>query len=50
MFAGREGWTVITAVAEENIYFVDPDILNRTGPRVVDAVEEMAAMFHPEKF
>ena len=50
VFAARDGWNVITAVAEENIYFIDPDIINRTGPRVVDAVEQMVKFFHPYKF
>lgn len=49
-FAQREGWAGIKAVQEEKIYFVNPDITSRTGPRVVDAVEEMARLFHPDRF
>lgn len=49
-FAQREGWDALTAVREGRIYFVDPDITSRTGPRVVDAVEEMARIFHPDRF
>lgn len=49
-FAQRNGWDVVTAVIEDQIYFVDPDILSRTGPRVVDAVEEITRLIHPDKF
>lgn len=49
-FFGREGWEVITAVSEDKIYFVNPDITSRTGPRIVEAVEEIARMLHPDKF
>lgn len=49
-FDQRTGWDVVTAVKEDRIFFVDPDILNRTGPRVVDAVEEIARLIHPDKF
>lgn len=49
-FAEREGWAGIKAVQEGKIFFVDPDKTSRTGPRVVDAVEEMAKLFHPDRF
>lgn len=49
-FSQRNGWDVVTAVREDQIFFVDPDILSRTGPRVVDAVEEIARLLHPDKF
>ncbi|HCX77840.1 MAG TPA: cobalamin-binding protein, partial [Firmicutes bacterium] len=46
----REGWDVITAVAEDSIYFVDPDITSRTGPRIAEAVEAFARILHPDLF
>jgi iron complex transport system substrate-binding protein len=49
-FATREGWDVITAVAENQIFFVNPDITSRTGPRIADAVEAFARILHPELF
>lgn len=49
-FAQRNGWNVVNAVREEQIFFVDQDALTRTGPRVVDAVEELARILHPERF
>lgn len=50
MFAQREGWDIIAAVAAGEIYYVDQDIINRTGPRMVDAVEILARLFHPDIF
>jgi iron complex transport system substrate-binding protein len=49
-FAQRNGWDVVTAVIENQVFFINPDILSRTGPRVVDAVEELVRLIHPDKF
>lgn len=49
-FTAREGWDVITAVADDQIFFVNPDITSRTGPRIADAVEAFARILHPELF
>lgn len=46
----RPGWGEIRAVREGEIYGVGPDLFSRPGPRVVDAVEQMAAILHPEIF
>ena len=50
VFAQREGWDALAAIVDDNIHFINPDIINRTGPRVAEAVEVMARIFHPEKF
>lgn len=34
----------------DRIYTIDTDIVSRTGPRIVDALEEMAKMIHPQIF
>ena len=34
----------------KQIYIIDADIVSRTGPRIVDALEEMARIIHPELF
>ena len=47
---GRPGWDVIDAVVNERVYPVDPDIGNRPGPRIVDAIEQVAALLYPELF
>lgn len=48
--AERPGWDVITAVAKNAIYPIDPNIMSVPGPRLVDALEETAKIFHPEVF
>lgn len=48
--AGRPGWDAISAVVNGRIYGVDPDLVSRPGPRIVDALEELAALLYPEVF
>lgn len=40
----RPGWAVVSAVREARVYSIDADAANRPGPRVVDALEEMARL------
>jgi len=46
----RAGWDVITAVAENALYPIDPNMMSVPGPRLVDALEETAKLLHPELF
>ncbi|MGH2716684.1 MAG: ABC transporter substrate-binding protein [Thermoleophilaceae bacterium] len=46
--ASRAGWTTVSAVESGRIVVIDPDIGSRPGPRVVDALEVIAAALHPE--
>lgn len=39
---------VIEAVKSNRIYVIDADIVCRAGPRIVEALEEMAKIIHPE--
>jgi iron complex transport system substrate-binding protein len=48
--SGREGWDQITAVEEGAIYSMDDNLMSRYGPRVVDGLEQLAALVHPELF
>lgn len=48
--ASRSGWTVITAVVNGAIYPIDPDLVDRPGPRIIDGLEAMARLIHPELF
>ena len=48
--AARPGWDVIIAVQNGAIYPVDPNSMSVPGPRLVDALEETAALIHPELF
>ena len=46
----RPGWDSIQAVINGEIYPIDPNIMSVPGPRLVDALEETAKIFHPELF
>ena len=46
----RPGWSGISAVKGGRIVAIDPDLTNRPGPRIVDALERLAAALHPELF
>jgi iron complex transport system substrate-binding protein len=48
--SARPGWSAISAVQDDRIYGVDPDIISRPGPRIVDAFEELARHLYPERF
>jgi iron complex transport system substrate-binding protein len=48
--ANRTGWDVINAIQTDSIYEIDADIISRSGPRLVDALETLAKMIHPEIF
>lgn len=43
-------WSNMTAVKEGMIYVVDADLVNRSGPRIVEALEAFARIIHPELF
>ena len=46
----RPGWGSISAVKNDRIYVVDPDIVSRPGPRLADALETLARALYPERF
>lgn len=46
----RPGWGVITAVKEGAINPIDDNLVSRPGPRIVDGLEELAGIIHPELF
>ena len=43
-------WKEIPAVRSGEIHFINPDLIHRAGPRIVDGLEELARMIHPERF
>lgn len=45
--AERPGWSVIKAVQNHRVYGVDPDIVSRPGPRIVDALRALKADLYP---
>jgi iron complex transport system substrate-binding protein len=48
--ASRPGWDTMTAVANGDIYSMDDNLVSRYGPRVVDGLEQLAEIIHPELF
>jgi len=43
-------WQQLDAVKQGNIYFIDGDFISRPGPRIVQGLEEMAKIIHPDLF
>jgi len=43
-------WQGTTAVKEGRIFPIDDDLVSRSGPRIVQGLEEMARIIHPELF
>lgn len=50
MIAAREGWGDMTAVQTEAIYIIEGAVISHTGPRIVDALDLIAAALYPEYF
>ena len=47
---GRDGWQDVNAVKDGNVHDVHSDLVTRTGPRLVEGVEEIAKSIYPEIF
>jgi len=43
-------WTFIPAVQKRRVHLIDSDLIDRPSPRVVDGLEIMAKLLHPEVF
>jgi iron complex transport system substrate-binding protein len=43
-------WKMIPAVQHGRIHLIDSDLIDRPSPRIVEGLEEMARLFHPERF
>ena len=51
LLSQREGWQSLPAVRNRRVYVVDAGAYtSRSGPRLVDGLEIMAEMIHPELF
>ncbi len=48
--ANRTAWNLTYAVSHGRIYSMDDNIVSRYGPRLVDGLEQLAAIIHPELF
>ena len=43
-------WKTIPAVKNGRIHLIDSDLLDRPSPRIIDGLEEIARVLHPERF
>ena len=48
--ASQPGWSELPAVRAGEVYLIDHSTLSRPGPRVVDGLELLAQLTHPDKF
>ncbi len=46
----RPGWGSVSAVRNDRVHVIDPDIVSRPGPRLVEALRTLAAYLYPELF
>lgn len=49
-FMNESRFSKMKAIKDDTVYIVNSDIIDRGGPRIVDALEEVAADIHPELF
>ncbi len=45
----RTGWSEITAVRDNRVHEVDPDLILRAGPRLAQGVAALYRVFYPER-
>jgi iron complex transport system substrate-binding protein len=43
-------WKMIPAVRNGRIHMIDSDLIDRPSPRIIDGLEEIAKVLHPEQF
>jgi iron complex transport system substrate-binding protein len=43
---GRPGWREVPAVRDGRVYLVDPNLVNRPGPRMDEAAATLARLIH----
>ncbi|MBU0671767.1 MAG: hypothetical protein KJ732_01920, partial [Candidatus Margulisbacteria bacterium] len=41
-------WQTLQAIRQDRVLFIDADILSRPGPRVIEAIEQIAEFIHEE--
>jgi iron complex transport system substrate-binding protein len=46
----RQGWKEVTAVKNDRVYDIHSDKVTRSGPRLAEGVEELAAIIYPQIF
>jgi iron complex transport system substrate-binding protein len=47
---GWSRWKIIPAVKNGRLHLIDSDLLDRPSPRIIEGLEQLAKVLHPEKF
>ncbi len=47
---GWNQWKTLPAVKTGRIHLMDSDLIDRPSPRIIDGLEELAKVLHPERF
>lgn len=50
LVARRPGWSHLRAVRRGTIFPIDSDLISRPGPRIVEGLELLARLLHPDRF
>ena len=50
MVQARPGWETLTAVKNGQVFTFDDNLVSRPGPRLVDGLEALAKLLHPDLF
>ena len=50
LVAARPGWSTVTAVRNGAVYGVPAELYSTPGPRLVDGLENLARLLHPDRF
>ena len=48
--AARPGWDTLKAVVDGKVFVFDDNLVSRPGPRLIDGLEALARLLHPEVF
>jgi iron complex transport system substrate-binding protein len=43
-------WKTIPAVKNGRVHIINSDLIDRPSPRIIDGLEQLARMLHPEQF
>jgi len=49
-FINEPRFSHVTAIRDDRVFLIDTDTVDRSGPRIVDALEQFAEDIHPELF
>ncbi len=50
LVAARAGWDQLAAVQKNQVFAFDDNLMSRPGPRLIEALEQLARLLHPELF